>query len=208
MKRLSILACCAALLGCDDAGQDSPSIDLELCQREHIVVDGQGVVRLESIASSGVVTHGTITCEYKVPRDRWVSTLSVRGRSTPTLPSDSPYISWPMLTTDVITQTRFRRADGSYGPWEPRNVLDGGDFADSNGNGIPDEVNVLVGETDQNWSLYADQQVIGPRPSNFWLPPEKVVSQASMVDPSDHPEGLGPSLHLHKPWTGGQQLAS
>lgn len=209
MKRPSILACCALLVSCNDPEQyQIVGSSLENCQRDHAVLDKQGRVRLEALGTNEVITHGTIICDYKIAQHRSVTSVSVRARDVPMPQDQSPYSWWPTLTTDVITQVRFRRADGSYSPWEPRNVLDGGDFADSNSNGIPDDVNVLVGDADQNWSIYADTQTIGPRPPDFWLPPERILNQASLVDASDHPEGLGPSLHIHKPWMGGQQLAS
>ena len=131
--------------------------------------------------------------------------LKLIGPKTPA--GDASSKMWPALATDIITQVRFRSNDGRWTDWEPRNLLRGGDMADSDGDGIPDWASVMCLREHGNL-MHADTRV------SDWMPPEadywhgKTLERGRFVDEVDHPAGAGQSLRLTRATSDGQDTAA
>ncbi len=114
---------------------------------------------------------------------------------------------WPVLATDIITQVRFRLNDGKWTDWQPRNLLRGGDMADSDGDGIPDWVSVMRIRENGNL-MYADTSI------SDWLPPagdywqDKVQESGRFIDRVDFPPGAKQSLRLTRATSDGQDTSA
>lgn len=108
---------------------------------------------------------------------------------------------WPAVQTDLITQVRFRLADGSLTEWQPRNLLPGGDMADMDGSGIPDWVSVMRLRSSGNL-IYADAE---PPEEGYWV--GRTRDRGFFVDRGDHPSGSGQSLRLVRTTSDGQDTA-
>lgn len=123
----------------------------------------------------------------------------------PVIP-DAGVSMWPVLPTDIITQVRFQ-ANGKWTDWQPRNLLRGGDMADSDGDGIPDWASVM--RLRQTGDLIFADTSISP-----WMPPEgdywhgKNREAGRFVDRIEHPPGAKQSLRLNRGTSDGQDTAA
>ena len=206
-----LLQACAGLacLQADDAATEIVHVgqDLQRCRFEDAKVAPDGRVRIAGEDAGITHTSGAMTCDYQLADDAAVTVVTLLGEDVPVLQTAAEHGRWPLVATDIIMQARYLRSDGSYGPWEPRNVLLGGDFADQNQNGVPDSINVLVGDATDKWSLIADLEAVGPPPDGFWLGRESIATKGDLV--ANDPNPASPTaLRLTKPWTGGGLLAS
>ena len=113
---------------------------------------------------------------------------------------------WPVLPTDIITQVRFQ-TKGDWTDWQPRNMLRGGDMADSDGDGIPDWVSVMRLRESGNL-IFADTSI------SPWMPPEgdywhgKDRDKGRFTDKIEHPPGARQSLRLNRGTSDGQDTAA
>jgi hypothetical protein len=175
---------------CDDGRCDDTCIvpaALETCQLHAVTLEA-GRARLAG------ATAGSIQCSFDVV----ASSLEVDADASAASPR-----TWPAVAGDVITQARYRHADGSTGAWQPADVLEAGGFDDSAGDGIPDLTNLLVGA--QTWEMFVDVDTVGtPPPDQNWF---TLRTAGTFVD-ADHPPGAARSLHLTSPQTGTQYLAT
>jgi hypothetical protein len=77
--------------------------------------------------------------------------------------TDAMGLGFSSAQTDVVTQVRFLRPDGTWNPWTPRNLLAGGEFPDTNHDGIPDWTWVFQLRSDAN-AIFADWALADPLP--------------------------------------------
>ena len=181
---------------------------LEGCRFTNAEVGSDGRVRIARDLSRDPATHGDVTCDIDVPSSPASVSVTVLDPRIPVSQTDSPANRWPYVATDIVLQARQRRTDGTFTQWEPRNLLLGGDFADSNANGVPDSVQVLVGDAaGTDWSIIADIDSVGPPPAGFWLAPERIKTESNLLADDSNPASSR-ALHLGKQWEGGGMLAS
>jgi len=196
----------AVLGGCEEARSPCTLAGDDLarsCRLELAVIDSDGRVRLAPAGAEGRATHGTIACELSFITP--VQAITLRDPDAPVIaPPESAYPSWGVVFTDIVTQVRFRHKDGSVGEWLPRDVLSGGDFADSDASGIPDLTRVLVGP-DPGWSYYADVATFGPPPPDAWF---TLASRGDFASAAELPSVASDTLHLGPARDGVQYLAT
>lgn len=111
---------------------------------------------------------------------------------------------WPAAVTDIIAQVRFLQPDGAWSPWQPRNILSGGDLADRTGNGIPDGVSVMRLRTEGS-TLFVDDPT--PCPGDSWWRAQTVSGEGRFSDTHDAPPGRAVSLRLARDTSDGQDTA-
>lgn len=151
------------------------------------------------------VSCGECAVELDVPPD--ARRVRVRTSDPGTPAGDEDCRMWPVLATDIVTQIRFRLKDGKWTNWHPRNLLRGGDMADSDGDGIPDWVSVMRLRERGN-TIYADTC-----PSD-WRPPEgsywrgRARERGRFLDRVERPPGAEQSLKLTRAASDGQDTAA
>jgi hypothetical protein len=194
----------------DVPGTDTVQVarERDSCRFQGAEVAADGRIRIAGGEGETGPTSGTVTCDYPLDHDGDVTTVGLLGEHVPVLQTAARFARWPLAATDIILQARHRFSDGRHGPWHPRNVLLGGDFADLNGNGIPDAVNVLVGDSSGNsWSLLADIAFAGPPPEDFWLERSSIITSADLVANEPNPASAR-VLRVSKLWTGGGTMST
>lgn len=150
--------------------------------------------------------YGTCTLSVDVP-DGHPTRVRVKLISPKMPAGDAASRMWPVLATDIITQVRFRLNDGKWTDWQPRNLLRGGDMADSDNDGIPDWTSVMRLRETGNL-IYADTAI------SDWMPPEadywhgKTQERGQFVDKTDRPPGAEQSLRLTRTTSDGQDTAA
>ncbi len=145
-------------------------------------------------------------CELlDVPKGRKRVTISLVAPKTPE--GDEKCRMWPVLATDIITQARFQLKDGRWTDWQPRNLLMGGDMADSDGDGIPDWASVMHLRESGN-TMHADTSVSDWQPpvGDYWH--GKTSESGRFVDRIEHPIGAVQSLRLTRGTSDGQDCAA
>ena len=106
-----------------------------------------------------------------------------------------------------MVQTRFPDAEGAWSPWQPRNLLAYGGFADGDGNGIPDGVTVMRLRTDGAALALGAPGAIPPCPPGSWWHDKTILREGSMVAREDLPPGLSSALVLARDTADGQDTA-
>jgi hypothetical protein len=162
-----------------------------------VMLSPEGSARLESRSLSGAAG---LTLD--LPEGRKSVTLRTLEVETP-----GGARMWPVLASDVITQVRFRLRDGKWTAWAPRNLLRGGDMADSDGDGIPDWTSVMRLRESKNL-MYADTCVPDrPPPSgDYWVGKDRY--RGRFTDPVEAPPGAEQSLRLTRATSDGQDTAA
>ena len=164
-----------------------------LTQLRQVILDSQGRI---SLAKRGKrYPHwGSYQVEMKLPAGTTLRGIRLVNPQLP--PRGSHTLFWPALTTDLITQVRVWQ-HAKWGAWLPRNLLAGGNFADTDGNGIPDFVSVMrlspAGDAhfldrDAGWE---------PPPGNWWQDKPR-HDRGDFVVTNGSPVGMGNALRLHR----------
>ena len=171
-----------------------------LKRSEHVIVSSAGRLSLQPDALSG-------TCGATLPiPGGHPKHITIRLADPITPPGDSASKMWPVLSTDIITQVRFR-VRGNWTDYQPRNILRGGDMADSDADGIPDWASVMRLREYGNL-IYADTCI------SDWPPPEndywhgKAIERGNFLDRVEHPRGAEQSLRLRRTTSDGQDTAA
>ena len=158
---------------------------------EGVRLDAAERVVLAADGDSAYRTCGVHTMELDVaPATRTVR-VSLLDADVPQREA-SPHrpSSWPAAVCDIVVQTRFRGPDGPWSPWQPRNLLADGGFADGDGNGIPDGVTVMRLRTDGAVLALGAPGTIPPCPPGSWWHDKTILREGSMVAREDLPPGL------------------